>query len=126
PLASAFPALSHLPLGSRARAYLRRAGARIEDHYRGMVKGIPLETRLALTGIDRVTASDHALDEIFRVYFHRAQNASALNQMLYVDTKVWLPEDLLLKADKMTMATAVELGVPFLDHKLVEFIATLP
>jgi asparagine synthase (glutamine-hydrolysing) len=39
---------------------------------------------------------------------------------------VWLPEDLLLKADKMTMATALELRVPFLDHKLVEFTATLP
>jgi len=46
--------------------------------------------------------------------------------MLYADSKVWLPEDLLLKADKMTMATAVELRVPFLDHKLVEYIATLP
>jgi asparagine synthase (glutamine-hydrolysing) len=126
PLASAFPALSGLPLGSRTRASLRRAGVRIEDHYRGMVKGIPLETRLALTGIDRVTASKHELDEIFGKYFHRVRNASALSRMLYVDTKVWLPEDLLLKADKMTMATAVELRVPFLDHKLVEFIATLP
>jgi asparagine synthase (glutamine-hydrolysing) len=46
--------------------------------------------------------------------------------MLYADAKVWLPEDLLLKADKITMATAVELRVPFLDHKLVEFAATLP
>ncbi len=46
--------------------------------------------------------------------------------MLYADSKVWLPEDLLLKADKMTMATAVELRVPFLDHKLIEFVAGLP
>jgi asparagine synthase (glutamine-hydrolysing) len=46
--------------------------------------------------------------------------------MLYVDSKVWLPDDLLLKADKMTMANALELRVPFLDHKLVEFAARLP
>ena len=46
--------------------------------------------------------------------------------MLYADTKVWLPENLLLKGDKMTMATAVELRVPFLDHKLVEYVAGLP
>jgi asparagine synthase (glutamine-hydrolysing) len=39
---------------------------------------------------------------------------------------VWLPDDLLIKADKMTMANALELRVPFLDHKLVEFAATLP
>jgi asparagine synthase (glutamine-hydrolysing) len=46
--------------------------------------------------------------------------------MLYIDTKVWLPDDILLKADKMTMAHALELRVPFLDHKLVEFTAGLP
>ncbi len=40
-----------------------------------------------------------------------------VNRMLYIDTKTWLPDDLLLKADKMTMANSVELRVPFLDHK---------
>ncbi len=126
PLAAAFPALAQLPLGDRVRAYLRRAGTSIEDHYRGVVKGIPLETRLALTGADRVERADSTLAEIFAAYFDRVPGASPLNRMLYADTKVWLPEDLLLKADKMTMATAVELRVPFLDHKLVEFIAALP
>jgi asparagine synthase (glutamine-hydrolysing) len=43
-----------------------------------------------------------------------------------VDAKVWLPDDILVKADKMTMANGLELRVPFLDHKLVEFSATLP
>ena len=46
--------------------------------------------------------------------------------MLYVDTKTWLPDDLLLKADKMTMANSIELRVPFLDHKVLEFAASLP
>jgi asparagine synthase (glutamine-hydrolysing) len=46
--------------------------------------------------------------------------------MLYADAKIWLPDDLLLKADKMTMANGLELRVPFLDHKLVEYAATLP
>lgn len=49
-----------------------------------------------------------------------------VNQMLYVDTKTSLPDDLLLKADKMTMANSVELRVPFLDHKFLEFAASLP
>jgi asparagine synthase (glutamine-hydrolysing) len=49
-----------------------------------------------------------------------------VNQMLYVDTKTWLPDDLLLKADKITMANSVELRVPFLDHKMLEFAASLP
>ena len=51
---------------------------------------------------------------------------SPLNKMLYVDTKTWLPDDLLVKADKMTMANSVELRVPFLDHKVLEFAASLP
>ncbi len=46
--------------------------------------------------------------------------------MLYNDTKVWLPDDLLLKADKTTMAWAVELRVPFLDHELLESAWSLP
>jgi asparagine synthase (glutamine-hydrolysing) len=126
PLAPVFSALSSLPLGDRMRGYLRRAGAKIEDHYRGVVKGIPLETRIALTGVDRVRNSNKHLDEIFEAYFSVAGEVSPLNKMLHVDSKVWLPEDLLLKADKMTMATAVELRVPFLDHKLVEYTAALP
>jgi asparagine synthase (glutamine-hydrolysing) len=46
--------------------------------------------------------------------------------MLYVDTKTSLPDDLLLKADKMTMANSIELRVPLLDYKLLEFAAALP
>lgn len=52
--------------------------------------------------------------------------AGLVNRMLYVDTKTALPDDLLLKADKMTMANSVELRVPLLDHKLLEFAASLP
>lgn len=49
-----------------------------------------------------------------------------LTQILRVDTKTWLPDDLLIKADKMTMATSVELRVPFLDSDVLEFAASLP
>ncbi|MDE3108559.1 MAG: asparagine synthase (glutamine-hydrolyzing) [Acidobacteriota bacterium] len=51
---------------------------------------------------------------------------SALDAMLYIDTKTWLPDDLLIKADKMTMANSVELRVPLLDHRVLEFAASLP
>jgi asparagine synthase (glutamine-hydrolysing) len=49
-----------------------------------------------------------------------------LDAMLYIDTKTWLPDDLLVKADKMTMANSLELRVPLLDHKVLEFAASLP
>jgi asparagine synthase (glutamine-hydrolysing) len=46
--------------------------------------------------------------------------------MLYADTKLWLPDYLLLRGDKLTMAHSLEARVPLLDHKLVEFAARLP
>lgn len=58
--------------------------------------------------------------------FARVAGQDRLNQMLYVDTKMWLPDDLLIKADKMTMANSLELRVPLLDHKVLEFAAALP
>jgi asparagine synthase (glutamine-hydrolysing) len=64
--------------------------------------------------------------ESTRRLFARVTNSQLINQLLYVDTKTWLPDDLLIKADKMTMATSLELRVPFLDHQVLEFAATLP
>jgi asparagine synthase (glutamine-hydrolysing) len=55
-----------------------------------------------------------------------ARHWGPLEQMLYADTKTWLPDDLLVKADKMTMANSVELRVPLLDHHVLEFAASLP
>ena len=54
------------------------------------------------------------------------KDESLLNQMLYVDSKTWLPDDLLVKADKITMANSLELRVPLLDHVVLEFAASLP
>jgi len=49
-----------------------------------------------------------------------------LKQMSYLELKQRLPELLLMRVDKMTMATSVEARVPFLDHKLVEFALQIP
>lgn len=58
--------------------------------------------------------------------FAEVNGLHPLDQMLYVDTKTWLPDDLLIKADKMTMANSLELRVPLLDHQILEFAASLP
>lgn len=65
-------------------------------------------------------------DEPTRRLYRQLNGLPLLHQMLYVDTKTWLPDDLLIKADKMTMATSVELRVPLLDHQVLEFSASLP
>ena len=46
--------------------------------------------------------------------------------MKYCDFHLWLPEDLLLKADKMTMAHSIELRVPFLDKEVMNLAQTIP
>jgi asparagine synthase (glutamine-hydrolysing) len=46
--------------------------------------------------------------------------------MLYIDTRANLPDDLLMVADKTSMANSLEVRVPFLDYRLVEFIESLP
>ncbi len=72
------------------------------------------------------TLHGQASDIPTRRLFERIEDQSLLNRMLYVDTKTWLPDDLLVKADKMTMATSVELRVPLLDFHVLEFAASLP
>jgi asparagine synthase (glutamine-hydrolysing) len=64
--------------------------------------------------------------EPVRTLQNRVRGQNALQAMLYIDTKTWLPDDLLIKADKMTMANSTELRVPLLDHKVLEFAASLP
>lgn len=64
--------------------------------------------------------------EPVRSLWSKVKNEAVLDQMLYIDTKTWLPDDLLIKADKMTMANSLELRVPLLDHKFLEFAASLP
>jgi asparagine synthase (glutamine-hydrolysing) len=58
--------------------------------------------------------------------FSAVDGLKDLDRMLYVDTKTWLPDDLLIKADKITMANSLELRVPLLDHRVLEFAASLP
>jgi asparagine synthase (glutamine-hydrolysing) len=54
------------------------------------------------------------------------QHLDPLTQMLYIDTRANLPDDLLMVADKTSMANSLEVRVPFLDSRLVEFVETLP
>ncbi|MCJ7507488.1 MAG: asparagine synthase (glutamine-hydrolyzing) [candidate division Zixibacteria bacterium] len=58
-------------------------------------------------------------------YFNQSNSPDLLNKFLYVDLKSYLVE-LLMKQDQMSMAASIESRVPFLDHKLVEFVARIP
>jgi len=58
--------------------------------------------------------------------YTQASSQSLLDQMQTTYVRSWLVEDLLMKADKMSMATSLELRVPFLDHRMVEWASQLP
>lgn len=66
--------------------------------------------------------SDRILDEMYRA----SESHDPLSQLLFVYQQSWLVEDLLMKADKMSMAVSLELRVPFLDHRLVEWANRQP
>ncbi len=53
-------------------------------------------------------------------------SANRLNQEIYIDMRFVMPDSILMKVDKMSMATSLEVRVPFLDHELIEFSARIP
>lgn len=57
---------------------------------------------------------------------HVSGNSDSLNRPLYCDIKTYLPEDILCVTDRMSMQHGLEVRVPFLDHKFLEFCATIP
>jgi asparagine synthase (glutamine-hydrolysing) len=95
-------------------------GRSVEERYRGVSSVFTAGERERLLG-HRAPAVDSAAE-----HYQRTRKLSPLQRMLYYDQKVWLPDDLLVKADKMTMAASLELRVPFLDHKVVEWAWRVP
>ena len=74
----------------------------------------------------RFEADPYAPKEALRRLQSGVQHLDPLTQMLYIDTRANLPDDLLMVADKTSMANSLESRVPFLDYRLVEFIESLP
>jgi len=62
----------------------------------------------------------------FRAYLDDAPAHDAVDRVLYLDTKTYLPGDILTKVDRMSMLTSLEVRVPILDHLLLEWVTTLP
>jgi asparagine synthase (glutamine-hydrolysing) len=80
------------------------------------------EDLLTKSFLDRV--SDYASRYAGR-YFDECNSESYFDKIMYVDSRMWLPDDLLTKVDRATMAYSLEARVPYLDHHLFEFAARL-
>jgi asparagine synthase (glutamine-hydrolysing) len=129
----AFERYNSLPLAGLAGKVLSSLVGDTKLRKYGEMLGRPLEWRYGGVGglfSARQVANlsrlrDQPLDGVAAAY-SRCRGVDSLRRMSYVDLKTWLADDLLVKADRMTMAHSLELRVPFLDHHLVEFAATLP
>ena len=129
PVKSLALALSnHLP-GLR-RAKIALYALCLSDEVTRFANWFPLfnqDTKAALlSGLLKQKLNGKATEDIFAYHLSHTDATAALNRMLYVDTKLWLPDYLLTRGDKLSMAASLEARVPLLDHKVAEFAAALP
>jgi asparagine synthase (glutamine-hydrolysing) len=110
----------------KAVKYLDWISSPLSDRYHSIPNDVTPTLRKRMYAEHFAGADGAHTSAYFKDLYTRLAHASDLKRMSYVDIKSWLPDDLLVKADKMTMAASVELRVPFLDHKLLEFCLSLP
>lgn len=113
--------LNRRDLGQRSDV-IRRAAAGEEFFWGGAVVFTEDEKARIEPGFaPRAESSARVVDRIYSEIDRRRPGADVLERMTYLELHQRLPELLLMRVDKMAMATSVEARVPFLDHRLVEF-----
>ena len=114
-----------LPHGARGQRFLRHVARDEESRYIESVSFFGPEDRQAL--LDRGFAAGAGEPEgRMRARFEGLRDLPLVSRMMQVDFRTYLPEDVLTKVDRMSMAHSIESRVPLLDHPLVEFALRLP
>jgi len=133
-LAPAFRALQRLPeparnLGRRGDKFCQYAGLSPARRYLNWFTMVPDETKHQLLHPELLDAvGEHRSAVIFEALFQDARQLGldSLGQRQYCELHNFVPDDLMLKADKLAMASGLEGRFPFLDPRLVEFGLSLP
>ena len=108
----------------KGKNFLLKCAERPEDSFLGQALVFPeKEAEAVLKPAYRNGPSPHTLaGEVYA----RVKDKDEVTKKQYLDMNLWLPGDILLKADKMCMAHSLELRVPFLDKKVMSFAETIP
>jgi asparagine synthase (glutamine-hydrolysing) len=121
------PLLECLPYHARKLKTAARALAEQPPqrwmHWFGIFHG-SLKERLLTPGVQAQVDMDAA--RLFQHWLDQYPQRDSLSQMLYLDTKIWLPDNLLMKSDKLMMAASLEGRLPLLDEHLIAYAASIP
>ncbi len=105
--------------------YLVRRGKTIEERFIGNANIFSHKERNAL--LKSVVARNAVHPKVLcDKFYSEVKDKDTVTKMQYLDINMWLMGDILLKADKTSMANSLELRVPFLDKKVMEFAQTIP
>ena len=127
PLAAVWPKGDRLPRPLRWKFFLRNLSLEPERAYfHDMSLFTPADKRRLLTDNVRRSLGGHDSFDRFARCFDRVRGLDHLSRILYVDFKTYLATDILVKVDRMAMANSLEVRSPLLDHKVIEFAATVP
>lgn len=123
PAKAALKAISRiLPDGFRGKSFIERGTTPLEQRYIGNAKMFEeAEKKALLSNYTSNLAYTGITDPIYR----QSADYDAVTKMQNIDIHTWLRGDILLKADKMTMAHSLELRVPFLDRKVFDMASTI-
>lgn len=70
--------------------------------------------------------NNETIAEVLEPYYSRVKNEDELTKKMYIDFHFWLPQDILLKADKMSMSHSIELRTPLMDIDVFKYARTIP
>lgn len=104
--------------------FIIKGSGRPEDYFIGQALVFP--EKEALEVLNEKYRNGPSVREVTAPIYDRCKNLSELEKKQYLDLNLWLPGDILLKADKMSMAHSLELRVPYLDREVMAEAARIP